>query len=331
MNDKRGLISVIVPVYNVERYLSRCVESILAQTYKNIEILLIDDDSPDNCPQLCDDYATNYSNIKTVHLKNSGIGVSGARNAGLEIAKGDFIAFVDSDDYVHCELFSQLNYYLEKRPTANMAICSYQKVSEETKHFDEVQLTNEILLDDLGAMNLIIEDQNKTAVWSKLYKKSIFENLRFPVGKHNEDMFLMPYIFQIAKNIVYSPNPLYYYYQDNESLCRSAFNYNMLDMLDALAIWNEHAASKYPTLLKKAKSHYYTAVINSCQYLANKNDIIGKVKFKYYQSKINMEFVEIISSEFISTNNKIKLILFKTKVFRLIFRMLHVLNIHKYE
>ncbi len=331
MNDKRGLISVIVPVYKVEKYLSRCIESILVQTYKNIEIILIDDDSPDNCPQLCDDYAMNYSNIKTIHLKNSGIGVSGARNAGLEIAKGDFIAFVDSDDYVHCELFSKLNYYLEKHPTANIAICSYQKVNEETKLFDQVQFTNEILLDDLGAMNLIIEDQNMTAVWGKLYKKSIFENLRFPIGKHNEDMFLMPYIFQNAKNIVYCQYPLYYYYQDNESLCRSAFNYNMLDMLDALAIWNDLAASAYPTLLKKAKSHYYTAVINSCQYLANKNDIIGKVKFKYYQSKINMEFVEIISSEFISINNKIKLILFKTKVFRLIFRMLHILNIHKYE
>jgi len=331
MNDKRGLISVIVPVYNVERYLSRCVESILAQTYKNIEILLIDDDSPDNCPQLCDDYATNYSNIKTVHLKNSGIGVSGARNAGLEIAKGDFIAFVDSDDYVHCELFSQLNYYLEKHPTVNMAICSYQKVSEETKHFDEVQHANEILLDDLGAMDLIIEDQNKTAVWSKLYKKSIFENLRFPVGKHNEDMFLMPYIFQIAKNIVYSPIPLYYYYQDNESLCRSAFNYNMLDMLDALAIWNERAASEYPTLLKKAKSHYYTAVINSCQYLANKNDSIGLEKFEFYQLKINSDFSELITSEYISVSNKIKIILFKTRLFKFIFRLLQNSGIKKYE
>ena len=331
MNDKIGLISVIVPVYNVERYLSRCVDSLLAQTYKNIEILLIDDDSPDKCPQLCDDYVRNYSNIKTIHLKNSGIGVSGARNAGLDNAKGDYIAFVDSDDYVHCELFYQLHNLLEKQPTANMAMCSYQKVNEETKHFDGVKVCYEILLDDLGAMNLIIEDQNKTAVWSKLYKKSIFENLRFPVGKHNEDMFLMPFIFQIAKKIVYCPYPLYYYFQDNESLCRSAFNYNMLDMLDALSIWNERVASDYPTLLKKANSHYYSALINSCQYLANKNDIIGKEKFKYCQSKINSEFKEMISSEFISTNNKIKLVLFKTRIFRFIFRMIHILNIQKYD
>jgi glycosyltransferase involved in cell wall biosynthesis len=331
MNDKRGLISVIVPVYNVERYLSRCVESLLAQTYKNVEILLIDDDSQDKCPQLCDDYVKNYSNIKTIHLKNSGIGVSGARNAGLDNAKGDFIAFVDSDDYVHCELFYQLHNLLEKQPIANMAMCSYQKVNEETKSFEGVKVCNEILLDDLGAMNLIIEDQNKTAVWSKLYKKSIFENLRFPVGKHNEDMFLMPFIFQNAKNIAYCPYPLYYYFQDNESLCRSAFNYNMLDMLDALSIWNERVASDYPNLLKKAKSHYYTAVISSCQYLADKNDTIGMDKFFYYQQIINTDFFYIFSSDYISLNNKFKLILFKSKLFRPFFRLLNTLNIKKYK
>jgi len=331
MNDKIGLISVIVPVYKVEKYLSRCIESILAQTYKNIEILLIDDDSPDNCPKICDDYSLNYSNIKTIHLKNSGIGVSGARNAGLDNVNGDYIAFVDSDDYVHCELFSQLHNLLEKQATANMAICSYQKVNDDTVNFNGLQSCNEILLDDLGAMNLIIDDQNKTAVWSKLFKKSIFDKLRFPIGKHNEDMFLMPFIFQTAKNIVYCPCPLYYYFQDNESLCRSAFNYNMLDMLDALSTWNERVKLDYPILLKKVKSHYYSAVINSCQYLANKNDSLGSQKFEFYQLKINSDFFELISSEYISVNNKIKIILFKTRLFKFIFRLLHISGIKKYE
>lgn len=331
MIDKRGLISVIVPVYNVERYLSRCVESLLAQTYKNIEILLIDDDSQDKCPQLCDDYVKNYSNIKTIHLKNSGIGVSGARNAGLDNAKGDYIAFVDSDDYVHCELFYQLHSLLEKHPIANMAMCSYQKVNEETKHFDGVKTCNEILLDDLGAMNLIIDDQNNTAVWSKLYKKSIFENLRFPVGKHNEDMFLMPFIFQNAKKIAYSPYPLYYYFQDNESLCRSAFNYNMLDMLDALAIWNDRVASEYPSLFEKVKSHYYTALINSCQYLTHKNDDYGLKKFTEYKIILLNNFNLIIKSNFITKNNKIKIILLRLGLFKIYFLFIKFLRIKIYK
>jgi hypothetical protein len=105
----------------------------------------------------------------------------------------------------------------------------------------------------------------------------------------------------------------------------------MLDMLDALAIWNERAASEYPTLLKKAKSHYYTAVINSCQYLANKNDSIGLEKFEFYQLKINSDFSELITSEYISVSNKIKIILFKTRLFKFIFRLLQNSGIKKYK
>lgn len=331
MFDNRGLISVIVPVYKVEKYLNRCVESILAQTYKNIEIILIDDDSPDNCPKICDEYSRIYSNIKTIHLKNSGIGVSGARNAGLDHSNGEYIAFVDSDDYVHCELFLQLHKLLDKHPTANMSICSYQKVNEETKKFDGLTIRKEMLLDVQGAMNLIIEDQIYTAVWSKLFKRSCFENLRFPVGKHNEDMFLMPSIFLKAKHIVYCPLPLYYYFQDNESLCRSKFNYNMLDMLDALSNWNEQVESQFPILLKKAKSHYYNTVINICQYLAQKKDVNGIEKFYFYQKKINSDFYFIFLSPYIILNDKFKLILFKANLFRFFFRLLNTINSNKYE
>jgi glycosyltransferase involved in cell wall biosynthesis len=331
MNSIKGQISVIVPVFNVERYLSRCIDSLLVQTYKNIEIILINDDSTDNSPQICDTYSKQYSNIKVVNLKNSGIGVSGVRNAGLNIASGEYLAFVDSDDYVHCDLFFHLHNLLEKYPNANIAFCSYKKIWEKTIDLNQLFISNEILLNDLEAINLIIEDQNKTAVWSKLYKKSIFDNLRFPLGKHNEDMFLMPFIFKTARNIVYSPQQLYYYFQDSDSLCRSEFNYNMLDMLEALAIWNKLVATDYPSLLKKAKSHYCSTVINSCQYLANKNDKIGNDKFKYYQNIVNLEFNNLIFSEFISNNNKIKLILFKLRLFKFVFRFLNNFNFEKYE
>jgi glycosyltransferase involved in cell wall biosynthesis len=331
MNDKKGLISIIVPVYKAEKYLSRCVESLLSQTYKNIEIILIDDDSPDNCPQLCDNYAKQYKNINVIHLKDSGIGVSGARNAGLDNASGEYVAFVDSDDFVHSDFFSILKNVLETNSTAKMSICSYQKVSESTKQFDTINSKNEIILDDMGAMNLIIDDQNMSAVWSKLYMTSIFEDLRFPLGKHNEDMFLMPFIFQKAKNIVYTPQPLYYYFQDNESLCRAAFNYNMLDMIYAIEVWENQIKKQYPSLVYKVRSHYYTSVFNISQYLANKNDAYGNDKFSYFQQKINANFFYILGSKYISLNNKFKLFLFKTKLFRPFFRMLDSLNIKSYQ
>uniref|UniRef100_UPI00404AFC07 glycosyltransferase family 2 protein n=1 Tax=Flavobacterium sp. TaxID=239 RepID=UPI00404AFC07 len=192
MIEKTQLITVIVPVYKVEKYLHRCVESILSQTYKNIEILLIDDDSPDNCPEICDAYARDYSNIKSVHLKNSGIGVSGARNAGLDNATGDYITFIDSDDYVHKDLLKILITNLRSDPSVKMAMASCQKVTEDTKQFEQIEENNVSLLSDLEAFNLLIEDQNKSALWSKLFERTIFDQLRFPVDKHNEDMFLMP-------------------------------------------------------------------------------------------------------------------------------------------
>jgi hypothetical protein len=105
----------------------------------------------------------------------------------------------------------------------------------------------------------------------------------------------------------------------------------MLDMLDALSIWNERVKLDYPNLLKKVKSHYYSAVINSCQYLANKKDSLGSQKFEFYQLKINSDFIELISSEYISLNNKIKIILFKTRLFKFIFQLLHISGIKKYD
>ena len=332
MIEENSLISIIVPVYKVEKYLRRCVDSILAQSYQNIEILLIDDDSPDNCPQICDTYARDYQNITSIHLKNSGIGVSLARNTGLENAKGEFIAFVDSDDFIHRDLFSNLINLFEQYSNINIAMASYLKTTGDSQFVESSFTATDVkFLDDVGAMKLIIDDQNMTAVWSKLFRKSVFENLRFPVGKHNEDMFLMPFIFKKARNIAYISQPLYYYYQANESLCRSTFNYNMLDMLDALSLWNKHVSLEYPSLINVAKSHYFNTAINICQYLANKTDHFGKEKFNFFQTKINSEFTDLIKSDFISINNKIKIVLFKIRLFKPVFKVIHSLNILRYD
>jgi len=330
-NRKKNVISVIVPVFKAEEYLNRCVESLLSQTYNLIEIILIDDASPDNCPELCDNYAKSYNNFKVIHLENSGIGVSRARNVGLENATGEFVAFVDSDDYVHNEIFSYLIELLIANKSANMAMCSYQKFNESIIEFEDISKRDEIVFDDMDAMNLIIDDQNMSAVWGKLYRSSVFEDLRFPDGRHNEDMFLMPYIFQNAKKIVYAPKPLYYYFQNNKSLCRSDFDYNKLDMIYAIQIWKEHISAEFPILDYKVKSHYYSSIFNICQYLANKNDPYGHDIFHKFQQEINSNFYYILGSKYISFNNKLKLVLFKTRLFRYFFRVVHYCNIRNYN
>lgn len=331
MNNNQGLISIIVPVYKVEQFLSRCVESLFAQSYKNIEVILIDDDSPDNCPQLCDNYSKDFERITTIHLKDSGFGVSGARNAGIENAKGEYITFVDSDDFAHKELLSTLKKALDSDPEISMSICSYQKVTDNTELIYPIQTDDFKLINNVEAMDLLIEDQHMSAVWGKLYKRTIFDNLRFPIGKFSEDIFLMPFILQNAKKIAFTPSPLYYYYQDNDSLCRAKFNYHMLDQLDALAVWKEHVAINCPNLLDKVNAHFFSSVINICQYLAIKKDEYGMNKFTYYKSKINSDFKYIILSEYISTNNKVKTMLLKTGLFLPFFKLISFLNIKKYE
>lgn len=331
MSNKEDLISVIVPVYKVEKYLDRCVTSILNQSYKNFEIILVDDESPDNCPKMCDDYALRYENIIVIHLKNSGIGVSGARNAGIERAKGKFITFIDSDDFAHHELLTILKKAIDSVPQVQLSMCSYKRAFDLPKELEPVNNTGVELINDMKAMDMLITDQTRSAVWGKLYARDLFDEIRFPVGRHNEDMFVMPLIFQKAKRITVAPQELYFYFQDSESLCRSTFNYNMLDMIEAISLWKEHVALNYPELLEKVNSHYFSSIINSCQYLVNKKDEYGIKKFDNFESILLDNYNRVLTSKFITKNNKIKTILIRLGLFRIFFRSVTLLNLKKYE
>lgn len=331
MNDNEDLISVIVPVYKVEKYLDRCVKSILNQVYTNFEIILVDDESPDNCPKMCDDYAARYDNIVAIHLKNSGIGVSGARNAGVETAKGKYVTFIDSDDFAHDELLSVLKKAIDSVPQVQMSMCSYKRAFDLPKELDPVNYTGVELINDMKAMDMLITDQTRSAVWGKLYARDLFDGIKFPVGRHNEDMFVMPLIFQKAKRITVVPQELYFYFQDSESLCRSTFNYNMLDMIEAIAQWKQHITLNYPALIEKVNSHYYSSVINSSQYLVKKKDDFGISKLKSFEKEIVANYKSIIKSKYTTLNNKIKTILFKLGLFKTVIKTIDTVNIRKYD
>jgi glycosyltransferase involved in cell wall biosynthesis len=331
MKNSKDLISIIIPVYKVEKYLRRCVESILVQTYSNFEIILIDDDSPDFCPQICDQYSKQYTNIQVIHLKDSGIGVSDVRNAGLDFARGNYITFIDSDDYVHKDLLKILKEALDNHPTSGMSMSSYQKVTENTIKYEELTDMQATSLNAFEAINLLVDDQNKSALWSKLFKREIFDELRFPKDKHNEDMFVMPFILQKAKQIVFVPQSIYYYFQDNESLCRSEFNYNKLDMVEALTIWKKYISIHHSGLIVKFNSHFFSTLLNFCQYLALTKDVFGAQKFKYYETILINNFYEIIKSRFISKNNKIKIVLLRLNCFKFYFKLVNFFGIRSYK
>lgn len=316
MNNTENLISVVVPVYKVENYLNRCIDSILHQSYENIELILIDDGSPDNCPVICDSYANEYDFIKVIHKENEG--VSAARNSGIEIAKGNYIAFVDSDDYIHTDYLTTLIYML-RRSDAKISMCSYKKVID---YEENVIISNSdfMIISDLLAMDMLLNDQSKCAPWGKLYNINLFKEIRFPKGKIMEDMFVMPLLFMKADTIAISTAQLYFYNQEGESITRSSFNYNKLDIVEAALSWKKHTEINYPSLFEKASMHYYATVIDNCIYLSQVTDDYGISIYNKYKMELMCNYNNIIKSKYSSKATKIKVVLLKYGLFRLFFK-----------
>ena len=184
MPCEKPLLSIIVPVYKVENYLQKCIDSILAQTFTDFELILVDDGSPDGCPALCDAAAAKDARVRVIHQKNGGL--SAARNAGLDVARGAWIGFVDSDDYIAPEMYEKL-YRAVQSTGADLALCDYAKVDEAG--VPGVQTHVPVPQKSLTGRELLQKAYWTTAqiAWNKLYRRTIFAQLRYPVGKLNED------------------------------------------------------------------------------------------------------------------------------------------------
>lgn len=230
------LISVIVPIYKVESYLCRCVESIRQQTYKNLEIILVDDGSPDRCGEMCEKLAEADSRIVVIHKENGGL--SDARNCGLDAAKGAYIAFVDSDDYI-APSFLQILYDALQKTDSDVALCAYQVVTgqelsggQKDKPESYVYNRKELLWNLYDANH---EDATFFIVaWNKLYKRSLWEQIRFPKGKIHEDEATTYRIYDLCRRGVYVKLPLYGYFTSDSSITRDAFSIRRLQWMEAL-------------------------------------------------------------------------------------------------
>lgn len=223
-------ISIIIPVYNVEKYLRRCIDSIVNQTYRNIEIILVNDESPDKCGEICDGYAKIDSRIKVIHKENGGL--SSARNAALDIISGEYIMFVDSDDWIKEDSLEQLKKYID----ADYDIINFKFsfVKENLKdiietHSDikdsyECELITYIEKLFLGELNFFI--------CNKLYKKNLFDEVRFPKGRNYEDLATIYKLYFKAKKFIVTDYTLYYYWLGNSnSITSNSTVKNMTDYL----------------------------------------------------------------------------------------------------
>ena len=216
MIEVKVRITVVVPIYKVEAYLKKCIESIRSQTYSNLEILLVDDGSPDNCPKICDEYANLDERIQVIHKENGGL--SSARNAGIDRATGEYISFVDSDDYIEANMIELLYEGIIKYD-AEIAICNHYVEKKERLLMELPPVDRECVYTKREAMKLLLEDVvMKNYAWDKLYKTELFQKVRYPIGRNYEDIGTTYLLFDQANRICQLQGYEYYYQMREDSI-----------------------------------------------------------------------------------------------------------------
>lgn len=238
------LISVIVPVYKVEPYLDKCVSSIVNQTYKNLEIILVDDGSPDNCPAMCDAWAEKDQRIRVIHQKNKGGGA--ARNAGLDVAAGNLIAFVDSDDYLAPNIYDHL-YKLLKRG-ADIAECNYTEVTDDNAEFSQKNDVYSYTTQE--AMAEHIQDRFfRQLIWNKLYRRETIGSVRFPIDKKIDDEFFTYQILGNAHALIRSTMECYAYRQQPGSVMHTMPITKRIQAVEAKTMRHAYIQNHFPDLI----------------------------------------------------------------------------------
>ncbi len=295
-------ISVIVPVYKVEKYLRRCVDSILSQTFTDFELWLVDDGSPDGCPAICDEYAEKDSRIKVIHKKNGGL--SDARNVALDVMTGKYVTFVDSDDYISSNALESLVCSL-KNTGADMSAGNMASVDECGNQSDfYFPAEKETVLENDEILMLL----NQPCAQNRIYKSEIFKNLRYPVGRLYEDVFIWHKILSRVKRIALTGKVSYYYLIRNGSIMHSEYDIRFTDIIYAIKERYEWLDSIGQTkLANEARMFIYTRTAVA---FANLDSGIPENEAKLNEVKaIYDECFRILIRENIGIKQKIRLVM----------------------
>ncbi len=309
MNEK---ISVIVPIYNVEKYLNRCIDSIVNQTYRNLEIILVDDGSPDNCPLMCDKWKKKDSRIKVIHKENGGL--SDARNAGIKTATGSFISFIDSDDYIDIHMYDHMMKLMIEYG-ADIVDAGVQKIWEDKEENEVLKNKASIkIYNNEEALKLLIKDSEmKQTVWNKLYRYETIKMLLFPVGKLNEDEFWTYQAFGNANIIVRTQEIVYYYVQRRGSIMGEGYSLRRLDALEGKIERQQYLVNYFPELVQIGNYNLYISCMYAMQMslkFLNSKDKAAAVK------KIELIFNNIVmQSNTLNFNDQIWFFMAKKNLF----------------
>lgn len=270
---ENDLISIIIPVYKVEKYLEKCIESVLKQTYTNLQIILVDDGSPDNCGKICDEYAKKDPRIEVIHKVNGGL--SDARNVGIAKAKGKYIGFVDSDDYIKEDMYEIL-INLIKEYDADVSICNLYDVIDGKEYIRN----NENGIQEYSRLEILKEvllDKNiQSYAWNKLYKKELFDEIKYPIGKKYEDIGTTFYVFEKCNKIVVTSESEYYYLKRSDSLVNNVTESTVLDYTDII-IQRYLYTQKNIEKLRKYNNYYLAKTLITAH---NDIELLGSISEK---------------------------------------------------
>ncbi len=280
--DMTSLVSVIVPVYKVEEYLEQCVTSILEQSYQNLEIILVDDGSPDRCPQMCDQWAARDPRIKVIHKENGGL--SDARNAGLEVASGRYVAFVDSDDTVDADYVSYLVELLETN-NADMSICEFGIIDTTGHRISHVDNNGAVFAFDqkMALLELLKGKMFSNSACTKLYKAGLFYDIRFPYGRIYEDVATTYKLFMKSKRIVFGSRLLYYYLRRPGSITQRPFSLERMDVVRYSEEMVHTIVARYPEL----------EPYGNCKLIADYNEALRPIQFCNHADIVEETFSKV--------------------------------------
>lgn len=288
VGDKNTLLSIVLPTYNAEKYIEKCLETIVNQTYQNIELIIIDDGSTDSSFSTCKKYSEKYSFIKLIRTKNQG--AANARNEGMKYITGDYISFVDSDDWLDLNMYQEMMDII-LNTDSDIVICGRFDVNDDvvTNGFcygEKMIITGKELLNDM-----LIYNSSDFALWDKIYKKELWEGVSFPVGHISEDLPVLYNIVLRAKSVSLLNNRLYYHVYRSGSVTSGSFNYRTFDFEYYAKYIFDDVKKNYPELIQNATIFRMKSLL----YTASFSGKISKAEYIKYKKKIYTYLPELRS------------------------------------
>lgn len=303
---EKPLISVIVPAYNVEKFIGKCIDSILRQSFKDFEVLLIDDGAKDSTPEICDACAKKDSRIKVYHKENGGL--SDARNYGIDRMQGKYVTFIDSDDYVDSGYFEYLYGLITQEEDIQIAICGKKSVREDENASPDPETFHEIITGERAVQKMLCGHGSGHSAWGKLYSADLWKTVRYPKGKIYEDYATTYRVMALVDKAAWGNAAMYFYVQHIESIMHQKCSRRSLSLVDIADEETEFIVKKWPALKQEALARKVTSELKCLQNILNaKNEEFDDYKQKILED-VRRHKGELLASKKVALKTKIKII-----------------------